>query len=84
MEINKDYVMKLHNKVIGNINPVADAAIDNKRFENLKLFIEVFDEMHTMIDEIHYKWKDTKYSSVQPFVKTCEEQFNRMGITIEE
>lgn len=80
MEINKEYVMELLSKVIGEIRPCADASIDGKRFENLKLFIDVFDEMHTMIDDIAYKWKDTKYGSVQPFVKACDEQLDRMGI----
>ena len=40
MEINKEYVMKLLGKVIGEIRPCADAAIDGKRIENLKLFID--------------------------------------------
>ena len=80
MEINKEYVMELLGKVIGEIRPCAVAAIDGKRIENLKLFIDVFDEMHTMIDDIPYRWKDTHYGSVKPFVDACNEQLDRMGI----
>ena len=80
MEMTKEIVMGLLHKVIGEIIPCADAAIDGKRIDNLKLFIDVFDEMHTMVDDIAYKWKDTKYGSVQPFVKACNDQLDRMGI----
>ena len=80
MEITKEIVMELLHKVIGEIRPCADSAIDGQRIGNLKLFIDVFDEMHTMIDDIPYEWKDTKYGSVQPFIKACDEQLDRMGI----
>jgi len=79
-QMTKETVLEVISKLIGNINPVADASIDRDRIENLKLFIGVFDEMHTMIDNIAYKHKDTKYGSVKPFVEECNKQLNRMGI----
>lgn len=78
--MTKETILEVINKLIGNINPVADASIDRERIENLKLFIDVFDEMHTMIDDIPYRWKDTHYGSVKPFVDACNEQLDRMGI----
>lgn len=45
--MKKETVMELLTKVIGEIKPCADSAIDGQRIENLKLFIGVFDEMHT-------------------------------------
>ena len=81
MEMTKEIIMELLERVIGNINPVADGTIDGGRIKNLELFIEVFDEMHIMIDDIPYRWKDTKYGSVIPFIKACNDQLDRMGIT---
>ena len=78
--MTKEIVLEVIQKLIGNINPVADSAIDKKRFENLKLFIEVFDEMHTMIDDISYNWKERQYASVKPFVLACDKQLEKMGI----
>jgi len=78
--MKKETVLEVLNKIIGEIKPVADYGIDTDRFENLKLFIEVFDEMHTMIDDIAYYNKDTKFGSVKPFVNECNKQLERMGI----
>jgi len=80
MNMTKEIVMELLHKVIGDINPCADSTIDRQRINNLKLFIDVFDEMHTMIDDISYRWKDTKYGSVKPFVEACNVQLYQMGI----
>lgn len=78
--MNKDIILEVLSKLIGPIDPVADAAIDRKRLENLKLFIDVFDEMHTMIDDIPRKWKNNRYGSVQPFINACNKQLTNMGI----
>jgi len=78
--MTKEIVLEVIEKLIGKISPMADAAFDSDRLKNLKLFIEVFDEMHTMIDDIAYRHKDTKYGSVRPFVEECSKQLERMGI----
>jgi len=78
--MKKETVLEVIQKIIGEIHPVADSAIDAKRIENLKLFIDVFDEMHTMIDDIAYKWKDTKYNSAKPFAEEYNKQLKRIGI----
>ena len=72
--MDKENVLEVLKKLVGNINPVADSAIDRERFENLKLFLEVFEEMHTMIDDISHAWRDTPYGSVKPFVDACNKQ----------
>ena len=75
--MTKETILEVIQKLIGNINPVAVASIDRERIENLRLFIAVLDEMHTMIDDIAYKWGDTHYGSVKPFVDACNAQLNR-------
>lgn len=78
--MNKETILEVINKLTGDIYPVAYSETDRERLENLKLFIEVFDEMHTMIDNIAYRWKDTNYGSIRPFVKACNDQLDKMGI----
>lgn len=78
--MTKETVLEVLNKIIGEIKPVADSGIDADRFENLKLFLDVFDEMHTMIDDIAYYNKDTKFGSVKPFVNECNKMLDRIGI----
>jgi len=78
--MNKETIIEIIKKLTGEINPVADASIDRDRIENLKLFLEVFDEMHSMICDIEYYWKDSKYGSVFPFVEACKKQFKNIGI----
>ena len=80
-DMTKEIVLEVIEKLIGNVNPVADSAIDYERFKNLKLFIDVFDEMHTVIDNIPYRWKDSNYNSVKPFVDACNKQLDKMGIS---
>ena len=78
MEITKEYVIELLNKVIGEIEPCADSAIDSQRIKNLKLFLDVFDEMYIKIDDILYKWKDTRFGSVKPFTEACRKQLDKI------
>lgn len=76
--MNKDNIIEVVNKLIGPIDPVADAAIDRVRLENLKLFIDVFDEMFFAITDIPRRWEDSKYGSVRPLVDLCNKELNEI------
>lgn len=52
-------------KLIGEIRPVGDAAIDPQRLENLKAMCELMDEIHSAIDAVAYDFKDDKQGSVK-------------------
>lgn len=79
MEMSKEIVLEVINKMIGEIDPVADSSIDSKRLENITLFIQVLDEMHAMIYNIPNRWKDTNYGSVFPITKACRDQLKKMN-----
>ena len=78
--MTKETILEVIKKLTGPIEPVADAAIDNVRLMNLQLFIDVFDEMHTMIDDIAYKYTDSPYASQRSLAAECNRQLDKMGI----
>ena len=40
------------NKLTGNIEPIGDTAIDEERFENLKAYCELINEMVKRVDDV--------------------------------
>ena len=56
---NYDVVKKL----IGDITPVADAAIDCRRLENMKSMCELLRQMFEDVDDIAYRYRSSPYSS---------------------
>ncbi len=66
-------------KLTGSIEPVADSAIDRKRAENLKLFIEVYDKMHTQLDTVARYNRQSPYGSVKYIVKTINNYLNSLN-----
>jgi len=78
--MNKETILEVIKKLTGDIEPVADVAIDDVRERNLTLFIAVFDEMHTMIDDIAYRHTDSPYASQRRLAAMCNEQLDKMGI----
>ena len=81
--MTKENIIEVITKLIGEINPVADAAIDYERLENLKLFTDVFIKMYVMIEDIAYRNEDTPYGSVKPFVELCNELLGSLKEHIE-
>lgn len=51
-------------KLIGNINPVADAAIDKERLENLEVYLQLFEDMLLDISFVARE-KDSPYASTR-------------------
>lgn len=63
--LEPEVILQVVNKLIGEIEPVADSSIDNERYENLKLFIKLFDNMYSIIDDIAHKYKDSPFYSAK-------------------
>ncbi len=53
------------NKLIGNIEPIGDTTIDCERFENLKLYCELINEMVRRIDDVVCSNMDSSLASVK-------------------
>ena len=78
--MDEEQIYLVLTKLIGKVDPAEDAAIDSKRLENMELFIKVFDLMHTKIDDIAYKHKDSRYASAKRIGEICDEHLIKIGI----
>lgn len=56
---NYDVVKKL----IGNITPVADSAIDSQRLENMKAMCELLRQIFEDVDDVACRYRNSLYSS---------------------
>lgn len=53
------------NKLVGNIEPIADASVDEERFENLKTYCSLINEMLMKVDNIACATKGSKLYSLK-------------------
>ena len=53
------------NKLVGNIEPIADASVDEERFENLKTYCSLINEMLMKIDNIACATEGSKLYSLK-------------------
>lgn len=53
------------NKLIGNIEPIGDATIDCERFENLKAYCELINEMVRKVDDVACENENNTLASVK-------------------
>ena len=75
-----EIIFEVLKKLTGEVTPYADSSIDEKRLENMKVFIEVFDKMHYVIDDIAYKYKNSLYHSAKEIGVLCDKHIDSMGI----
>ena len=52
-------------KLIGNIKPIGDTAIDEERFENLKAYCELINEMVRKVDDVACENENSTQASVK-------------------
>lgn len=55
------------NKLVGRIEPIGDTAIDEERFENLKLYCELINEMVKRVDDVVCNNWGSRLASVKRF-----------------
>ena len=53
------------NKLIGNIEPIGDTTIDHERFENLKTYCKLINEMVRKVDDVACKNESSTLASVK-------------------
>ena len=53
------------NKLIGNIEPIGNATIDCERFENLKAYCELINEMVRRVDDVACENENNTLASVK-------------------
>lgn len=52
-------------KLIGEIEPIADASVDEERFENLKKYCSLINDMIIKVDDIACKTEGSKLYSLK-------------------
>jgi hypothetical protein len=52
-------------KLIGNIKPIGDTSVDEERFENLKVYCELINEMVRRVDDVACKNESSTLASVK-------------------
>lgn len=68
-------------KLVGRIEPIGDTAIDNERFENLKVYCDLIEKMTIKVDNIACENRNEKLSSVKRSVDYISDFFtNRLKI----
>ena len=78
--MNAEQVFEVIEKLIGSVEPYGATHIDSERKENMKTFIEVFDKMHQVIDDVAYKYGGRKEHSIKEIVKLANDHLDSIGI----
>ena len=58
--------------ILGEIEPVADSAIDNERLERIRVIIRLIESLQDRLKIIAKENHDSSYGSVQKIVKVIE------------
>lgn len=74
--IHFEIVMKL----IGDVRPKGDANRDKQILENLKSLCELHSEIHRVIDDIAYDFRDDKQHSVKLCCEYASKYIDSLGI----
>lgn len=76
--MTSEEIYKVIEKLVGQLDPIADSRIDADRRENLKIFIDVFEKMHTKIDSVAWDNKDSPYGSVKETVALANKALDNL------
>ena len=63
--MNDSEIVKVVDKLVGNINPIADSFYDSKAYENIKLMGNVVDTLVCKIGNMVCENEDSKFASVE-------------------
>lgn len=73
---NYDIVKKL----IGEVRPKGDASRDYQILENLKQLIKLHGEIHKVINDIAYDFRDDKQASIKMCQQEASKYLDSLGI----
>jgi hypothetical protein len=81
--MNAEQILEVINTLVGSIQPAGATHIDDKRTENLKIYLEIWEKMHIEIDDIAFRYQDSYEHSIKEMVKLCNDQLDKAGIKSE-
>ena len=64
-EFTADQVYLLIKKLVGEIEPYADASIDRDRFKSAELFLDIFHKMYLDACYVAARYRNSPYSSAR-------------------
>lgn len=73
-------IIDIVKKLTGPIDPVGETHTDDKRFENLKVRLELMRELHKEIDEVATHNKGRQEFSMARAGKECDAYLDWLGI----
>lgn len=65
-------IIKIVEKLVGEINPVGETNEDEVRFENLKVMCDLANNLISKIDDVAYKNKDSYEFSIKRSAEYAE------------
>jgi hypothetical protein len=71
-------IFKVVEKLCGSIEPVADAAIDSQRMQNIVEYIDVMEKMYYEIACIARRHKDSPYGSQKEIAMYCHNHLKNL------
>lgn len=76
--MDSEEIIKVIDTLIGDIEPVADSAIDKEREENLGKYIDVLWHMYSEISHIASRHKNSPYGSQKRLGELCDKTLKQL------
>ncbi len=61
--MEKENILEVVHKLVGKVSPCGESGVDAERLENMKNLIWIMDQIHSKVDDIAYRFKDSPYAS---------------------
>ena len=77
-------IVKVVNKLVGGIEPIADSSYDSKVFDNINLMGSVIDTLVCMVGNVVYENEDSPFGSVERCTNRAREILETIKLDINE
>ena len=77
-------IVKVVNKLVGEIEPIADSNYDSKVFDNINLMGSVIDTLVCMVGNVVYENKNSQFASVEQCTNRAREILETIKLNINE
>ena len=77
-------IVKVVNKLVGEIKPIADSNYDSKVFDNINLMGSVIDTLVCRVGNVVYENKNSQFGSVERCTNRAREILETIKLNINE
>ena len=82
--MSDEEIVKVVNKLVGEINPIADSSYDLKILNNIILMGSVIDTLVCNIGNVMYTNRDSQFASIQKCISKGKEILTTINANINE